>query len=146
MALSRLTTWSSGQVLTASALNAEFDQLINSSLSLISPLTGTLDANNNQVSGMRLENRSTNPTLGNTGRIWFRTDLNAVVSDSGSAALYVPSMQSLAKGSLIVAQAATGYGLLSAGTNGLALVADSAQTLGVKWATVGDPLQSQVFN
>jgi len=36
MALSRLTTWSAGNVLTATALNAEFDNLLTNSLSLIS--------------------------------------------------------------------------------------------------------------
>lgn len=36
MALSRLTTWSAGQLLTASALNNEFDNILNNPLSLIS--------------------------------------------------------------------------------------------------------------
>jgi hypothetical protein len=43
MALSRVTTWSSGQVLTASALNGEFNNILNNALSLISPLTAGLD-------------------------------------------------------------------------------------------------------
>lgn len=37
MAISRLTTWSSGQTLTASALNAEFNNIINNGVDLWSP-------------------------------------------------------------------------------------------------------------
>jgi len=43
MALSRVKTWVSGEVLTASDLNAEFNNILNNARSLISPLTGTLD-------------------------------------------------------------------------------------------------------
>ena len=45
MALARVTTWSSGEVLTAAALNAEFDNVLSNALSLVSPITGTLDLN-----------------------------------------------------------------------------------------------------
>lgn len=45
MALARVTTWSSGQVLTASALNGEFDSILNNALSLVFPLTGNADLN-----------------------------------------------------------------------------------------------------
>ena len=37
MAISRLTTWSSGQTLTATALNAEFNNIINNGVDLWSP-------------------------------------------------------------------------------------------------------------
>src|SRR3990167_4324082 len=49
MALARVTTWSSGEVLTAAALNAEFDSILSNALSLISPITGTLDLNGNEL-------------------------------------------------------------------------------------------------
>lgn len=42
MAISRVTEWSAGAVLTAAALNAEFDNILDNALSLISPITGTL--------------------------------------------------------------------------------------------------------
>lgn len=48
MALSRLTTWAK-QTLTFQALNAEFNNILNNALSLISPLTGSLDANGNSI-------------------------------------------------------------------------------------------------
>ena len=48
MAIGRVKTWIV-EVLTASDLNAEFNNIINNALSLISPLTGTLDANGNEI-------------------------------------------------------------------------------------------------
>ena len=43
MALSRVKTWIADEVLTASNLNAEFNNILNNALSLISPLTGAVD-------------------------------------------------------------------------------------------------------
>lgn len=45
MALARVKTWSSGEVLTASDLNTEFNNLLNNARDLISPLTSSLDMN-----------------------------------------------------------------------------------------------------
>jgi hypothetical protein len=45
VALARVKTWSSGEVLTASDLNAEFNNLLNNARDLISPLTASLDLN-----------------------------------------------------------------------------------------------------
>lgn len=42
MALARIKTWVAGDTLTAADLNAEFNNLLNNALSLISPLTGQL--------------------------------------------------------------------------------------------------------
>ena len=49
MALSRIKTWIAGEVLTASDLNAEYNNLLNNALTLISPLTGTLDIDGNTI-------------------------------------------------------------------------------------------------
>lgn len=49
MALTRIKTWITGEVLTASDLNSEFDNPINNALSLISPLTGNLDFNTTRL-------------------------------------------------------------------------------------------------
>lgn len=43
MALARVKTWISGEVLTASDLNAEYNNILNNPVSLISPLTAALD-------------------------------------------------------------------------------------------------------
>ena len=45
MSLARVKTWSAGEVLTASDLNAEFNNILNNPVSLISPLTAALDLN-----------------------------------------------------------------------------------------------------
>lgn len=44
MALSRVKTWVSGEVLLASDLNSEFNNILNNALTLISPLTTSLNA------------------------------------------------------------------------------------------------------
>ena len=43
MSLSRVKTWVAGEVLTASDLNAEFNNILTNPVSLISPLTAALD-------------------------------------------------------------------------------------------------------
>lgn len=48
MALARLKVWGQ-EILTFEDLNAEFDNILNNATNLISPLTGTLDLNGNQV-------------------------------------------------------------------------------------------------
>ncbi len=47
MALPRITTWVAGQVLTAAALNAEFDNIINNPTLLVQPWVGPFDLNGN---------------------------------------------------------------------------------------------------
>ena len=49
MALSRIKTWVSGEVLTASDLNAEFTNILSNAISLISPLTALLDLDGKEL-------------------------------------------------------------------------------------------------
>ena len=49
MALSRVKTWIADEVLSASNLNAEFNNILNNALSLISPITGTLDLDGKEL-------------------------------------------------------------------------------------------------
>ena len=49
MALARVKSWSSGEILYATDLNAEFDSILSNALSLVSPITGTLDLNGNEL-------------------------------------------------------------------------------------------------
>jgi hypothetical protein len=49
MSLSRIKTWGA-EVLNYADLNAEFDNILNNSTSLITPLTATLNANSNVIS------------------------------------------------------------------------------------------------
>lgn len=49
MSLSRIKVWIAGEVLTASDLNTEFNNILQNPVSLISPLTGALDLDGNSV-------------------------------------------------------------------------------------------------
>lgn len=66
MALSRVKTWSVGEVLTSSDLNAEFNNILNNALSLISPLTGDLAYGGNRATGLSAGSVSS-PSLQPTG-------------------------------------------------------------------------------
>jgi hypothetical protein len=116
-------------------------------LALISPLTGTLDANSNQVTNLRLENRTTFPSLGNPGRVFWRTDTNQMYGDTGSATAYIPTIQAVASGMLIVG-GATAFAGLAIGTNSTVLTADNTQTYGVRWSTQTsvNPISIHVFS
>ena len=136
MALARVTTWSSGQVLTAAALNAEFDSILNNALSLISPLTGNLNVNNNQLTSLLLERRATVATAGNEARIYYRTDIDLPQVDDGSAIKNVIALSvGGAKGDIVVGTATDAFSRHPVSTNGYVLVGDSAETTGLRWAT-----------
>lgn len=86
MALARLKSWVSLEVLTAADLNAEFNNILNNALSLISPLTGNLDANSNDLtnvnqldieSHMIFEVTTAPSTAANQGALFTR-DVNSV--------------------------------------------------------------------
>lgn len=47
MSLSRVKTWSMGETLLASDLNAEINNILDNATSLITPFTGTVNANGN---------------------------------------------------------------------------------------------------
>jgi len=49
MALPRIKVWGFREELTSADLNGEINNILNNALTLISPLTGNLNANNNQV-------------------------------------------------------------------------------------------------
>lgn len=49
MALSRIKTWAPGEILTASDLNAELNNILSNALTLITPITGTLDLDGNEL-------------------------------------------------------------------------------------------------
>ena len=51
MAITRVKTWAA-EILTFNDLNAEFDNILNNALSLISPLTGNLAAGSNDITGL----------------------------------------------------------------------------------------------
>lgn len=81
MALAAVKTFVSAEVLYASDLNASITNPLNNALSLISPLTGNLNFNNNQATNFRLENLSSTPTAAQAGRIYFQTTLDVTQID-----------------------------------------------------------------
>lgn len=85
MAQSRVKTWSAAEILTAADLNAEFDNIIDNALSLISPLTGNLDFAGNQALTMVIESGTSNPTTTLTeGRRFYRSDINQNIFHDGT--------------------------------------------------------------
>ena len=94
MALSRVKTWISGEVLTHTDLNAEFDNLLNNALSLISPLTGNLAFGGYRATGLSLGSVS-DPSVQFTG------DTNSGVYSSG------PDTVDIAAGAVRAASFAT---------------------------------------
>jgi len=88
MALSRVKTWTA-EVLTASDLNAEFNNIINNGLSLVSPLTGTLDLDNNRVDDINagsVSDPSINPNGDSNTGIYFSGADTLNITTGGSMA------------------------------------------------------------
>ena len=101
MAISRVHTWSSGEVLTASDLNAEFNNVLNNALSLISPLTGSLDFDNNTALNFRFQNQSATQSAAAEGvAYWQSTEDNLHIS-TGSVQARVPALTAIQAGELV---------------------------------------------
>ena len=66
MAISRVKTWIAAEVLTAATLNAEFDNILNNALSLVSPWTANMAAGGFRLTGLPLGTQS-DPSLQFTG-------------------------------------------------------------------------------
>jgi len=144
MALAALKTWVSGEVLTASDLNAMNANILDNSLSLISPLTGTLNANSNQITNLVLQRLSVAPTAATEGRVWYNTTRDQVEADDGTNIRRVPTMASLLAGSLIYATDASTYAVLGVGSEGQSLTVTGGLPV---WGAGGaNILQVQVFS
>lgn len=121
MALGRITTWISGQVLTASAQNAEFDNIINNALALISPLTGNIDFGN-----FRLDNLAsgtvTTPAVNfsgdtNTGIYRVAADAMGLAAGGVDAMRWTTATTAVNYLNVVPAAAATGPELAAAGSD-----------------------------
>ena len=89
MSLSRVKVWIAGETLAASELNAEFNNILNNPVSLISPLTATLD-----LDGQRL-------TLDSDGDLNFLTtsdDVLALRKDTTSLFVWDAATASVVNG------------------------------------------------
>ncbi len=90
MAIARVTTWNAGDVLTAAALNAEYNNILNNATSLISPLTSDLDAGGKSITSV---NELTATGVVTVGLIVAGTGLNTITTSAGlvdSTKLSVP--------------------------------------------------------
>lgn len=135
MALARVHSWIGGEILTATDLNAEFNSILNNALSLISPLTGTLNFNNNQATNFLLERRASVATAGNEGRLYYRTDIDIPQTDDGAAIRDIVTVTiGGVKGDIIAGTGTDAFARLAASTNNYVLVGDTSTTTGLRWA------------
>lgn len=90
MALSRVTTWAAGNTLTAAALNGEFNNILNNPIALISPFTGNVDVDGQDLlDADELEFRDAAANATAVGRL-RRNGLNLTYHDSTGAVALQP--------------------------------------------------------
>src|SRR3989304_3771492 len=70
MALARVKEWAAAEILTEPHLEAEFDNIYNNPLTLLFPLTGTGNINNQQLTNLRLENLAAPRAAAQIGRAY----------------------------------------------------------------------------
>lgn len=147
MAISALKTWIAGEVLTASDLNGMNTNILNNALSLISPLTGNLNFNNNQATNMRLEVQTATQAAAQSGRIYWQSTEGTIHLDTGSLIGRAPALTGIQQGRLVGitnpsgVSGATVYSQIELGAN-LTLTGTSLAAA----AAVVNPLQSVIFN
>lgn len=152
MAISRVKVWNALEVLAASDLNGEINNILNNALSLISPLTGNLDFGNNKALNMRLEVQSATQSASQQGRVYYQSSEGSIHLDTGSAIARVPALVGLQQGDFVVAgnptgvsgatqyvRGAFGTGLTFNSTTGV-LTASGSSSSG------GNPIAAAVFN
>jgi len=93
MAISRVHTWVALEVLTASDLNNEFNNILNNAVSLVSPLTANLDFNNFKAVNFRFEVQSSTQSAAQQGRAYYQSTEQTLHIDSGSTILRVPTLK-----------------------------------------------------
>lgn len=103
MAISRVKTWGA-EVLTFATLNAEFDNILNNALSLVSPWTANMAAGGFRLTGLHLG------TVGDPS-LQFTGDTNTGIFSPGADQL----------------------NLVTAGVSRLMIAADGTITLGTPW-------------
>src|SRR5262245_9337044 len=110
MALARVTTWTPGQTLTAAALNAEFDNILNNPLSLISPATGKYDWAEFEAKNFVVEGKAVDPTSTAPGRIWFNSVSSLFKGQTAGGVVTIgPSTSTSTGGATSTGVAAVGY-------------------------------------
>jgi len=150
MAISRVHTWVALEVLTASDLNNEFNNILNNAVSLVSPLTANLDFNNFKAVNFRFEVQSSTQSAAQQGRAYYQSTEQTLHIDSGSTILRVPTLKTPNAGRLIGTvnptgvSGATTYDEIIVGS-GLTLTGQTLTSSGSS-SSGGNPIQSAVFN
>lgn len=143
-----MKSWVALEVLTASDLNGEINNVLNNALALISPLTGTLDVNNQQLTNLRLEVRTATATASISGRTYWQSTEGTVHVDTGTLIGRVPAITGIQQGMLLGTTNPTGvsgattYGLIQLGS-GLSLSGNVLSPTAPGFAAI---LQTQVFS
>lgn len=107
MSLAAVKVWAPGEVLTAADLNAMNNNILNNPMALITPL--------------QLQNLTSAPVAGTTGRLYYNTGLSQAEVDDGSFIRAIPTIlsTSLIGGQAVVANtAATAFTLQAVVTLG----------------------------
>lgn len=85
MTLSRVKTWSAGEILTAADLNTEFNNILsNGGGTLGSPRSAALNFAGFEATNLVLEKLGTDPAVATTGRIYYNTATKKVMLDDGT--------------------------------------------------------------
>lgn len=127
MSIARVKSWVSLEVLFANDLNNEFDNIINNGLALVSPLTGNLNVNNNQLVNAKFEVKTATATASGAGRVYWQSTEGAIHVDTGTLIARTPAITGVQEGFLVGTlnpsgvSGATTYALIQLGT-GFSLV------------------------
>ena len=148
MAISRVKVWIANEVLTASDQNAEFNNILNNALNLISPLTGDLNFNSNKATNLRLETQTATQSAGAEGIIYWQSTEDCIHVSNGTIQTRVPALGGIQQGRLVGITNPTGvsgatvYSQIELGS-GLTLTGTSLATSG---GGSGNPISAAVFN
>ena len=149
MAISRVKVWIAGEVLTASDLNTEFNNVLTQALALISPLTGDLNFNGNKATNLRFETQTATQSAGVEGIVYWQSTEDALHISDGTVQRRVPALAGVQAGELVgivnptSVEGATVYSRIQLGT-GLSLSGTTLSNSAT--ASGGNPIQSAVFN
>ena len=151
MSISRVKSWISGEVLTASDLNNEFNNLLNNALSLVSPLTGDLDFNGNKATNLRLEVQTATQSAAAEGVIYWQSTEDSIHVSNGTVQARVPALIGIQAGELVGitnpsgVSGATVYSRIQLGS-GLTLTGTSLAASASADSGTGNPISAAVFN
>jgi hypothetical protein len=141
--------WIAGEVLTASDLNAEFNNVITQALALVSPLTGDLNFAGFKATNLRFETQTATQAAAAEGVVYFQTTEDSLHISNGTAQLRVPALLAIQAGELVGmtnpsgVDGATVYSRIQLGT-GLTLTGTVLTAAGGGGG--GNPIQAAIFN